>query len=1013
MATSSNTVLEDANRPTSSSSSSEASSRSKSQKPRRRHTSIERRTRFNLRTESITGCRSEDKLTPFYLRWSFGVNKTIPALNLSVPNRPLIFYASAHAGVLYDTKSTEMRLLHGHQNAVSCISADFSGRWIVTGDSGEDSVVIIWDSEKCIPVCTFFNHFGEHGVRLVGISPDAKYLVTVTNEIKQTISFWLWTYGKEEPDDSTSLDPAIGKFKRLEFNPENTSQVVLVSDNQMVFVTWVTKEENQCIQVHIPEIKSFKSRGVFTDVTYLPGTHQVLNSTSNGYVLAWSDVPYLQSFSPGSASNEKKCIKIIHLQKDSINVMCCVDNLVVTGNSRGHIRFYDKQLLLLYWCQSFKLDSITGISFNLAPRKYILKEPEDYIPDIDVMKKAMSLQSLDSEEEDRYEEFEAIYKNMVPSDATLDRRPFITRDFIVSTATGQVSRVDFLKNTCDFVLQKSDSVITAMDTHPEKKQICIGNKVGELLLYNFRNKLLLVENKIPATAPSDMEIDDGSYKEISFLKYDPAGFVLTCGMRDGSLWFLHPTLLTPLVETAYKHTSSAITKICFSPDSKFLAHIDEGMKVCLYRCENMDTCTWVFLGKQRSHYKPIRDLLFSEISTEGSQTQRLFSLGEDRMLVEYDLMNSYEDILQIINSERIEQSAIPLNMAWYPHSTKETFLFTTNSEFKYKILDMNSKMCEKTILGPTFGSPVSLIQFLPKPKDSQQTYMLFACSKYIGIQVLPVDGNPFKSVGVVGHPDKIIHMCASPDGTHLFTLGADDYCLHMWHINYSAVDVMARIGGEGLSPYYSIIEGGENGLLLREMKDLFYYSQILHQGENSNVEWKVSNKVPLCEIPDLMRAIGFYPSEYEVENMIHEVKNSKLAKTRKAVTEINFEDFVCLFINHRPAFGISTDEVKKAFDTLADNVTENSVMDRDTFISKLQEEGERFTQAQILRYFNILAPKEKWTASVSESDSNQEDNPFTWIPQGFTYTDFMDDILGIALNSPTEENCESPNVYEK
>jgi hypothetical protein len=78
---------------------------------------------------------------------------------------------------------------------------------------------------------------------------------------------------------------------------------------------------------------------------------------------------------------------------------------------------------------------------------------------------------------------------------------------------------------------------------------------------------------------------------------------------------------------------------------------------------------------------------------------------------------------------------------------------------------------------------------------------------------------------------------------------------------------MVHIGGEGLAPYFSVIEGGENGWLFREIKDLFYYAQIIHECENTTGEWELSNKVRLCEVVDLMRAIGFYPSEYEARHI--------------------------------------------------------------------------------------------------------------------------------------------------
>ena len=48
--------------------------------------------------------------------------------------------------------------------------------------------------------------------------------------------------------------------------------------------------------------------------------------------------------------------------------------------------------------------------------------------------------------------------------------------------------------------------------------------------------------------------------------------------------------------------------------------------------------------------------------------------------VEYDLANSSIDNLKLAASDRIEQSAIPTAMIWYPPITKESFLLITNNQ---------------------------------------------------------------------------------------------------------------------------------------------------------------------------------------------------------------------------------------------------------------------------------------------------------------------------------------------
>lgn len=77
--------------------------------------------------------------------------------------------------------------------------------------------------------------------------------------------------------------------------------------------------------------------------------------------------------------------------------------------------------------------------------------------------------------------------------------------------------------------------------------------------------------------------------------------------------------------------------------------------------------------------------------------------------------------------------------------------------------------------------------------------------------------------------------------------------------------------------------------------------------------------------------------------MINEVKFSEYVDTGEQVTKISLEDFIKLYINHRPAFGLSMKKIQRAFQVLGyDNENGDKVIDRGVLLSLLLCTGELF-----------------------------------------------------------------------
>ena len=117
------------------------------------------------------------------------------------------------------------------------------------------------------------------------------------------------------------------------------------------------------------------------------------------------------------------------------------------------------------------------------------------------------------------------------------------------------------------------------------------------------------------------------------------------------------------------------------------------------------------------------------------------------------------------------------------------------------------------------------------------------------------------------------------------------------------------------------------------MKDFFYYSMIRSKDENTTKTRKLNGTVPLDELPNLMRAMGYYPTQQEVDNMKDEVKFSNFAETGEHVNAVDLNTFIRLFVNHRPVYGIGKNNIEEAFSALiSDENKERGLLSRGNII---------------------------------------------------------------------------------
>lgn len=139
--------------------------------------------------------------------------------------------------------------------------------------------------------------------------------------------------------------------------------------------------------------------------------------------------------------------------------------------------------------------------------------------------------------------------------------------------------------------------------------------------------------------------------------------------------------------------------------------------------------------------------------------------------------------------------------------------------------------------------------------------------RVVGLTMLPLDGNPNRSMGLIAHPSEVAAIAVGAAGKNLLTAGGRDGAVNLWRIDEGAVERLVEQGGQGMVPFHAMLEGGKDGPLYQEISDYFVYAQLRAQGEDAMEARAVGPTMPLSELANVLRALGYYPTEQEVRGV--------------------------------------------------------------------------------------------------------------------------------------------------
>ena len=117
----------------------------------------------------------------------------------------------------------------------------------------------------------------------------------------------------------------------------------------------------------------------------------------------------------------------------------------------------------------------------------------------------------------------------------------------------------------------------------------------------------------------------------------------------------------------------------------------------------------------------------------------------------------------------------------------------------------------------------------------------------------------------MANPRGIDHLLLSPSGNFCFTFNKEEESFTQWSVDPLVLEDKQDDNSCSVTDFLSALPDKKDSKLYSDMKDFFCYIQI-EKGATA-----LSNKLPMEDIPALFRALGFYPTDKEIDDIINEV----------------------------------------------------------------------------------------------------------------------------------------------
>jgi len=1027
------------------------------------------------------------------LKYSIGFtsNKIGLIQNLTLGNKKEIFLPAAHTGVIYDYETGEQKLLQGHCNEITACCSVYDEqnkkRWLVTADSGQNSMIVIWDTDTGTNFKNIFKIPTDEIVSM-DISKNCNFIATLANKkreytnekgetvkevISQKITLWEWKYKTEQIFISDFFDHDGEIFNLLRFNPNSElGEIELIIQGPSKILFWninpmnpeacrpyfpikskgdkrVVKEkdkekeksekdrESKSKDVHKKEEKDkssklSKTREVeYTESTFLNGHSMAITATTAGFVIVWDICEALCK--EDEVKTDRRKIKTVQLlkykkdlfsDKDIIKCLLNYEKYIVIGSGDGAIKFYEYNFIIVRWFENVSW-LVTGISFDMGSSfENMMDEYDEDGNKLDMIESGSSTKFkcipfittdisasikrifdtkgtyIDYNDENiKYLEIYRGIESNVVSMAIHPKLPLIaiTTDGVNNEFKKEKKKKESIIREKKFEFRPYVQIFPFPD---HMKYIKEENKMKEDEKMRRRNESNLINKKQKEDTYSGNANIDDIKKECNYkiyldviptvVEFSNNGEFLLVGTSDARILFYDSNDLSKVASpplqikdiTDKDHLNERTVDIVFSPDNKHFAATDTFCRIGLFRygspysTNENEKKEWTLVGRYQFEVGAgITSFTFNDSGN------KIYCCTEDKYLHEFELNSTskYEaNKLPLPKSNKIENDGDINCIVMSPlHSGGKDHIIMANSEYKLRLVgtvpsNITSDhyfLVKQTSLGPTYGKPINKLRIVPGLDKDKRLIAFSTEQKIFGLLYLPIDGNPYRMMGVIGHPRQIKEIRTSKNLDYIFTTGGNDYVINVWKHNIHPLIDSVQSGGDGIEPHLTLLEGGRDGLMYQEMVNFFYYTQIKSRDENTTKPRTLGDYVDKIYIHGLMAAMGFYPSQADLNYMYNEIKysRSETEKYDKSLeNNFSFDMFVKLYINHRPYKDLEYEKFNKAFEKIRKFLDPNSNgIAKDKLMELLKEYGDKMEEKQISECLEILTGDVKMKDNIT------------------------------------------------